>query len=274
MGFGAKPGITSLSELIIDVDKDWQAYGISNIKELAAAMACGDMNYRGSDIMEKLTAGIGGQFLRTMGPCQPPEWSWVPGMLLQEVFFFLTVPEPTVSMETAIGEGGGVTATPSLTVPAPSVSEAAVTQSPGAVDGAIADDGGVQTDETTEANSAAPNDMTLLPGVPQVDDAYYFGLGDPWDWLCINIGQAGAGSWTIVWEYYNGATWVTLPNVYDTSNGFRSSGKQSVAFQRPDDWGTQSILLLDLYWIRGRVSAYSSITTQPLGTQAWIGRWS
>ena len=255
MGFGAKPGITSLSELIIDANKDWEAKGISNIKELAAAMACGDMNYRGSDIMEKLTAGFGGQFLRTMGPCQPPEWGWIPGLLLQEIFFFLSIPEPAVSMATAVGAGGGVTATPSLTVPSPSVSKATATQSPGAVGGAIADDGGAQTDETTEANSAAANDMTLLPADPAVDDAYYFGLSDPWDWLSLNIGIAGVGTWTIVWEYYNGATWTALPYAYDTSDGFHNSGKHSVTFRRPGDWATSSIMLINLYWVRARVSS-------------------
>ena len=255
MGFGAKPGITSLSELIIDADKGWEAKGISNIKELAASMECGDILYRGSDVIEKLTAGVGGQFLRTLGVCQAPEWAWLPGVLFLELFLFLTIPAPSVSMVAVKGDGGGVTAAKSLTVSAPSVSKATATQSPGAVGGAIADDGGVQTDETTEANNATENDMTLLPETPEVNDAYYFGLSDPWDWLALNIGSAGVGTWTIVWEYYNGATWATLPFVYDTSDGFHNAGFQSVTFQRPGDWATSTILLSNLYWIRARVSS-------------------
>ena len=62
-----------------------------------------------------------------------------------------------------------------------------------------------------------------------------------------------------------------FPGIYDTSNGFKNGGFQGVSFHRPADWATSSIMLMDLYWIRARVSTYSSITTQPLGTQAWIG---
>lgn len=247
--------ISALSELTIDADKDWLGYGISNIKELAASMASGDILFRGSSVIEKLTAGVGGQWLRTLGPCQDPEWAWIPGMIIVEAFFFLTLPEPTVSVAVASSPGGGVTATPSLAVPAPSISEVVEAGLPGAVGGALADDGGDQTDETAEANSPAANDMTLLPALPAVDDAYYFGLSNPWDWLALNIGRAGIGTWTIVWEYYNGATWETLPGIYDTSNGFRNGGTQSVAFHRPNDWATSSIMLMDLYWIRGRISS-------------------
>ncbi|GAJ23279.1 unnamed protein product, partial [marine sediment metagenome] len=34
-------GITKISELEIDADKDWDGKGISNIKEIAEAMATG-----------------------------------------------------------------------------------------------------------------------------------------------------------------------------------------------------------------------------------------
>lgn len=86
---------------------------------------------------------------------------------------------------------------------------------------------------------------------------------------------AGAGNWTITWEYWNGSAWVELPSpgFYDTSNGFRAAGMQSVAFHRPDDWVNYLIDGATLFWIRGRVSSYTSVTKQPLGTQAWIGQW-
>ncbi|GAJ13443.1 unnamed protein product, partial [marine sediment metagenome] len=181
------------------------------------------------------------------------------------------VPDISVKVEER-HTGGKHTIDKSLSIPVPSIEVATATYTPGAVDGAIADDGGDQTDETTQANSPDTNDMTLLPLVPAVNDAYYFGLSSLWDWLCLNIGTAGAGTWTIVWEYWNGSTWVSLPSgYYDTSNGFRNGGKQSVSFVRPTDWATSSIMLMDLYWVRARVSAYTSVTTQPLGTQAWIG---
>jgi hypothetical protein len=158
----------------------------------------------------------------------------------------------------------------------PAVSQALAAQVGGnAVAGARAYDhsGPTYTDETTEANNADANDMTLLPATPAVNDAYYFGYASVWDWLTLNVGTAGAGTWTLTWEYWNGSSWVVLSEVHDTSNGFRVSGMNSVKFNRPGDWANRDVDGTTLYWIRGRVTNYSSVTTQPLGTQAWIGVW-
>ena len=281
--------VPTLHELRIDVDKEWvdekgQPRGITKLKEIAAAMAQGAISYRGPDVLEKLAAnyGIGYSFLHAKNTgIDEPEW-----MDIQELIAYITgganrmiapptlvIPVPDISVKVEERHTGGKhTIDKSLSIPVPSIEVATATYTPGAVDGAIADDGGVQTDETAQANSPAANDMTLLPAVPAVNDAYYFGLSTPWDWLSLNIGTAGAGTWTIKWEYWNGSTWVELPSgYYDTSNGFRNGGKQSVSFVRPTDWATSSIMLMDLYWVRARVSSYSSVTTQPLGTQAWIG---
>ena len=281
-------GITKLSQLEIDADKDWCEKGITNIKEVASAMSHGDMIVRSGStpVLVKLPTeyGIGYHFIhaRSVGGGKfEPEWKDI-----QELVAYLTggvnrmiappiltMPEPSVSLGVVEDHsGGGYIAEKTLNVLAPSIGlPTTATYSPGAVDGAIADDGGVQTVETTEANSATANDMTLLPAAPVVNDAYYFGLSTVWDWLSLNIGTAGVGTWTIVWEYWNGSAWASLLRAKDTSNGFRNGGYQSVTFERPGDWATSSILLLNLYWVRARVTAYTSITTQPLGTQAWIG---
>ena len=71
----ARAGITKLSELTIDADKNWQAKGISNIKELAAAMAQGEIVYRGAAGMEKLAVGTVGHFLQTQGAGANPVWA-------------------------------------------------------------------------------------------------------------------------------------------------------------------------------------------------------
>ena len=283
-----KAGISKLSELEIDADKDWQGKGITNVKEMASAMGHGDLVVKttSTPILIKLPPfyGVGAHFLHTKSIGQglfEPEWKDI-----QEFVAYitgganriitppiLTMPAPSIAFGVAEDHsGGGHVAAETLSVSAPSIGvPATATYSPAAVGAAIADDGGVQTDETTQANNPTANDMTLLPAVPAVNDAYYFGLSTVWDWLSLNIGQTGTGTWTIVWEYWNGSTWASLPGAYDTSNGFRNSGYQSVGFHRPGDWATSSIMLVNLYWIRARVSAYTSITTQPLGTQAWIG---
>lgn len=53
MSLLVKGGITKLSELEIDADKDWLAQGITNIKEIAASMAKGDLAVRGNTVLVK-----------------------------------------------------------------------------------------------------------------------------------------------------------------------------------------------------------------------------
>jgi len=137
--------------------------------------------------------------------------------------------------------------------------------------GALADDGGVKTDETDEANDATANDMVLLPAVPVVNDAYYFGGEEVFDTLRVNIGTQGVGTWTITWEYWNGSGWASLSGVTDGTSGFTAAaGVRDVNFTRPSNWALSTIESISAYWIRARISAYTSITTQPKGTQAWV----
>ena len=134
---------------------------------------------------------------------------------------------------------------------------------------AIAEDGGVQTDETVAANSIAANDMNLLPASPQENDAYYFGGSIKFDTVRLNVGTAGVGTWTLTYEYWNGSAWVALSYVSDGTNGFTTAGINDINFLRPSDWQKRVLLTYDNYWIRARVSSFTSKTTQPLGTKAW-----
>jgi len=68
-------GITRLSELNIDADKDWQAMGISNIKELALAMDKGDMLFFDGAGVVLITPGAAGTRLTTQGVGADPTWS-------------------------------------------------------------------------------------------------------------------------------------------------------------------------------------------------------
>lgn len=140
-----------------------------------------------------------------------------------------------------------------------------------AVDGAIADDGTVLTWETVEANEATGDDMTLLPATPAVNDAYYLGYRYAFNGLTLKYTTAGDGVWTIVWEYYNGSAWVALPGISDGTTAFEAAaGTYDVTWTRPKDWAATAVGGLTQYWVRARVSAYTSIVTQPTGDQAWI----
>lgn len=133
--------------------------------------------------------------------------------------------------------------------------------------GAVADDGGVLTSEIPSCLDATANGMHLLPAVPVQNDAYYFGSGSQFDKLILTIGTQGAGTWTITWEYWNGSTWGALAGVTDGSTGFKAAtGAHDITFTVPVDWVVNSINNTNAYWVRGRVSAFTSITVRPLGS--------
>ena len=302
IGAGAA-GITKLSELEIDADKDWQAKGITNVKEIAEAMEHGDIVYRGAGVLERLNAdaGKGYNFLRSRGPGMPPVWQDIESLIQymtaainRAIAIDLAMPTlsvsqtiqqassppgrtgmasvgislPNVGLAMATGPGGGVTAVGPLAVLAPSVSRILSSGNP--LGGAMADDGGIQTDETTAANNDVSNDMTLLPAAPAVGDAYYFGLGVLWDYLRLNIGTSGIGVWALAWEYWNGLTWSELPGLNDETNAFTLSGWREVNFTRPADWAVTTVGgMSDLYWIRARVSSYDSVIEQPKGSRSF-----
>jgi len=299
-------GINKISQLDIDADKNWRAREIANLRAIATGMAHGDVLFRGANILERLTAdaGKGYNFLRSRGPGLSPVWQdieslvqYMTGALNRAAAFdlsipapavtqltqqassppgrtatgVLTPPEPEITLNTLTGHGGAVDSSPSLDIPAPDISGQAAIGAP--LGGAVADDGGAQTDETNEANNDIADDMTLLPSTPAVDDAYYFGYPSLWDWLELRMGTAGIGTWDIVWEYWNSTTWNLLSDVDDGTSGFRVSGNRLVTFTRPPDWAQTTVGgIAAQYWIRARISAYTSVVTQPKGTRAfaWI----
>ncbi|GAI93479.1 unnamed protein product, partial [marine sediment metagenome] len=174
--------IPTLHELRIDVDKQWLDPNglpreITNLKAIAAAMVQGDIAFRGANILQRLPPeyGIGYHFLHMKNTGQfLPEW-----MDIQDLIVYLTgavnrmvapptlaIPVPAIGVEVvAASAPPGRTATPpSLAIPVPTISVPTLAAtSVNAVGGAVAhDDDGVDTDETTEANNATANDMTLL----------------------------------------------------------------------------------------------------------------
>ena len=138
----------------------------------------------------------------------------------------------------------------------------------------VADDGGSFTDETTEGSSNATGDMTLLPTTPAVNDAYYFGHQDPFTRLKLDISTARVGTLTIVWEYWNGSSWASLTGLTDGTNGFQNSGANIVSWTLPGNWATTTVTNQantgPLYYVRARVSAFTSITTTPVGRKVTL----
>lgn len=138
-------------------------------------------------------------------------------------------------------------------------------------DAAIAADGAVFTDETTESGNLTADDMTLSPAVPVAEDAYYFGAVRKFNEIAIELSvSAEASTWTHVYEYWNGTAWTALSNVTDNSTALTlAAGIYHVYWDNPTDWKATTVNSQgDYFYIRMRISAFTSITSQPFGRQA------
>ena len=140
-----------------------------------------------------------------------------------------------------------------------------------AFDAAIALDGSSYTDETTEAGDLTADDMTLAPAVPVAEDAYYFGTSSKFNEMAIELStSAGASTWTLAWEYYNrDGDWTALTVTDNSTSLTAAAGIYHVYWDNPTDWKATTVNGQgDFFYVRMRVSAFTSITAQPLGRQA------
>ena len=72
-----RPFLSSkLSDVEIDNDKDWAAFGITNLKELASSMTKGDILFFGGAKLEKLSPGSIGSMLTSHDLGNDPTWSY------------------------------------------------------------------------------------------------------------------------------------------------------------------------------------------------------
>jgi len=146
-----------------------------------------------------------------------------------------------------------------------------VARNQGVAVAAIAEDNPAFVDETDEAHSNTTADMTLLPAVPDVDDAYYFGHNEQFNSLKLSISTALAHSVApdIVFEYFNGTIWVAVAGLVDNTNALETTGENTISWTMPGNWATTTINTQGpLFYFRLRVSAVGTITTAPVGRRA------
>jgi hypothetical protein len=74
-----KGGITKLSELDIDANKDWQGHGVTNIAYLAAGMTRGSLLVHNGSALAAVPAWTIGDEFTSNGPGNVPEWKAPPG---------------------------------------------------------------------------------------------------------------------------------------------------------------------------------------------------
>lgn len=136
------------------------------------------------------------------------------------------------------------------------------------------DDGGSFTDIISAATGT-----DLFPAAPAANDALYIGSTDiPPKHACIGIATAMASfSGTLVLEYWDGADWNTVTalgtdyTIFAENGGevttiddlFTQTGLWSINIFPWSDWAKTTIDTINAYWIRIRISAFTSIGVVP-----------
>jgi len=116
------------------------------------------------------------------------------------------------------------------------------------------------------------NDMTLLPATLAVNDAYYFGHENKYKVLSLDVGQGGAGTYVLAWEYWDGTAWAALVDLDDGTNAFKNAYTNEVSHTPQANWTLTTIQTMNRYWIRARVTDAGTGYGQPLGTWARVRR--
>jgi hypothetical protein len=131
---------------------------------------------------------------------------------------------------------------------------------------AVLDDGGVFTDYTAAANNQTAADVPLLPAVPVVDDAFYFGATTPINALAVLLSTAADAEYELAWEVWDGFAWTVPTTVNDGSISLTSTGSRRVLIGTPTLQVSTTVNGVDAYWVRVRVAAVTSVTTSPVAS--------
>lgn len=140
---------------------------------------------------------------------------------------------------------------------------------------ALQDNGNVFTNYLREANDKERDDVQLLPsGAIAVDDAFYVGFPGRYTGIDFDVKNEGVGTWIVVAEYWDGASWTAFVNPVDDTNNFMVQGINRWGWDMPTDW---ELDVVDnegaFYFARFRViTADTNPSQQPLANQISIGK--
>lgn len=125
---------------------------------------------------------------------------------------------------------------------------------------AIASDGGAYTVETTGANEATTNDVTLVPAAGAENDAYYIGHAtEQFTSAQITITTQGNFSGEVLWEFWNGTIWTPLIDIADGTSAFSAAAATvTVAWTLPVAWEKCTVHSVNGYWVRARITTATS----------------
>ena len=108
----------------------------------------------------------------------------------------------------------------------------------------------------------------LFPAIGSPNDRVYFGIetpgaadSGPFCSLVFDIGTAMANFFSVTWEYWSGAAWVSLTaavTFQDNTNAdgamtgisFDTTGVNSIHWNQPSDWAPTAVNGVTAYWVR------------------------
>lgn len=137
------------------------------------------------------------------------------------------------------------------------------------------DDGAVFTDYTTECVSGN-GDIIMLPVVAEAGDAFYIGHATlPFVKVSMDTtnGVQGSTVMDVVWEYPDSdSTWATLNFArQDVVDFDEAVGAHINTFLQPSDWTAIEVNSVEGYYIRMRVDAFTSSTTDATADIITVG---
>jgi hypothetical protein len=140
------------------------------------------------------------------------------------------------------------------------------------VDGALLFDTNAAADAQYTDDTGDVNTGTYTFVITAANDALYIGMNNKFSGLLVDMGTAGIGS-TVVWSYWNGASWVNLAtahNLLDDSTSLTAgTSTYNVTWKMPSDWvkrdvGDAQAEIENMYWVR--LNAAGNYTTDPIIT--------
>lgn len=119
-------------------------------------------------------------------------------------------------------------------------------------------------DHTNDFNGQlSPSEYDVFPDPEDIGDYFQIGLKVKFEEISIDVTVGGVGG-VVSWQYWNGSSWANLSGVTDNTNGFTTTGVQTVTWTRPSNWDKLS----SLYLVRARVTTVYS--TNPRAAEGTI----
>lgn len=125
---------------------------------------------------------------------------------------------------------------------------------------------------TFSSNLIASSSFSYFPASPAANDIVYIGSSQGvWRQAVLNIGSAGTFNAGITPEIWTGAAWVSTANYISTDtlvlqSGSCPTGTHVVTVDSVVGWAPTTINGVSAYWIRFRISSFTSWSSSPTQT--------